>query len=105
RRFLAAVLAAQALAVLELLFVLVAHGGRLASVIEAEAGTLWLAPALLAVAALSGLAGGALGLLLERGKKTDRILLAVLVGAGGFLVGFLIGGGRHLATFQARCVF
>jgi hypothetical protein len=102
RRFCAAALAAQALAVLELVFVLVLQGGRLASVIEAEAGSLWLTPTLLVAAGLFGLAGGGLGLLLERGQKPDRTAFAALLGIAGLVVGYLVGGGRHLATLPSR---
>ncbi|HVR21245.1 MAG TPA: sulfatase-like hydrolase/transferase, partial [Polyangiaceae bacterium] len=102
RRFSAAVLAAQIVAALELLVVLVAHAGRLASIVEAEWGSLWLAPTLLVLAAPFGLAGAGIGLLLERGTKLERAIVAALAGFSGVLVGFAVGGGRHLATPAAR---
>lgn len=97
-----AVLAAGALAVLELSVVLIVHGGRLAGIIEAEVGSLWLAPTLLGIAALCGLSGGALALLLERETARHRVALAVIAGAAAAAVGYLVGGGRHLATLAAR---
>ena len=102
RRLGIAVLAALALAVLELVVVLAVHAGRLASIVEAESGSLWLAPTLLSSAALFGLLGALLGVLLERGTKFDRALLTASVAAAGLSVGFLVGGGRHLATPLAR---
>jgi arylsulfatase A-like enzyme len=102
RRFSAAVLAAQIFAALELFVVLIVHAGRLASIVEAERGSFWLAPTLLAGAAFFGLTGGAAGLLLERGTKLDRALLAGFAGLAGAVVGYAVGGGRHLATLGAR---
>ncbi|HEX6275876.1 MAG TPA: sulfatase-like hydrolase/transferase, partial [Polyangiaceae bacterium] len=102
RRFSAAVLAAQVFAALELVVVLVLHARRLASIVEAERGSFWLAPTLLAGAAFFGLVGGGAGLLLERGTKLDRALLAALVGLAGALAGYAVGGGRHLASLGAR---
>jgi hypothetical protein len=105
RRFSAAVLAAQSFAALELIVVLVVHAGRLASIVEAERGSFWLAPTLLAGAALFGLAGAGAGLLVEGGTKLDRALLSAFTGVAGVLAGYGVGGGRHLATLGARVGF
>jgi arylsulfatase A-like enzyme len=101
-RLAIAVLAALALAALELVTVLVVNGGRFASIVEAEMGSLWLAPTLVVVAAAPGLAGGGLGWLVERGTPTNRAVLAVLVGCSSAAVGYLVGGGRHLSTLPIR---
>jgi arylsulfatase A-like enzyme len=84
------------------LVVLVTNAGRFASIVEAEAGSLWLAPTLVVVAATFGLVGGGIGILIERGGLVDRGALAGLVGASGAVVGYLVGGGRHLSTLAAR---
>ena len=78
---------------------------RVASIWEGQTGFLWLAPTLLAVA----LPFGALAWVLDRLVRDERIAaragFATLLGGFAFVVGWGVGGGRHLASFAARFGF
>lgn len=105
RRLAVSVLAAQALALAELALVLILSGRRLASVWESHMGLLFLGPTLLVAAGVAGALGAVADYALSEGRQTGRPVLAALAGLGAGAVGFGVGGGRHLATLEARSGF
>jgi arylsulfatase A-like enzyme len=105
RRFALSVLAAQALALLETLVVLVVRHRRVASIWEGETGLFWLAPTLLVAALPFGLLGGIADALVRSERRAARIGFAALIGCAALAAGWGVGGGRHLASFGARFGF
>ena len=76
---------------------------ELASVWEVQYGVLWLAPMALTVSALGGLVGAFLAWLVEQAEqRAVRALLGAFGVAAGAVLGFGVGGGRHLATLGQR---
>ncbi|HEY2405477.1 MAG TPA: sulfatase-like hydrolase/transferase [Polyangiaceae bacterium] len=92
---------------IEFFVVMVSARRELTTLWEAQNGLLWLAPtALFASAALSGLGAVALRLLVGSAKRREeRWFLAIGAGSFAALVGFGVGGGRHLASPAARLGF
>jgi arylsulfatase A-like enzyme len=105
RRFAVSVLAAQALALAELVLVLLLSGRRLASVWESHMGLLFLGPTLLVAAGLIGSTGAFAELTLADGRRHGRSALTLATALGGGAVGFGVGGGRHLAALEPRVGF
>jgi hypothetical protein len=88
---------------LELGVAMASSAREIASVWELQFGLLWLAPTLLAAAGLLAAVGAALAWLVEQSEqRAVRSLLAALAAGAGAVVGFGVGGGRHLATLAAR---
>lgn len=83
---------------LELIAVLLLGRAQLASVWELQFGLGYLAPALLACAAVAGL----LGLATLRALDAPRAVLPACIGLAASAVAWGVGGGRHLATLPAR---
>ena len=102
RRFGLAALAAQGLALGEVLFVLTLQHRRVASIWEAERGVLWLLPTLVVLATPAGLVGALVEQALVSRAKAARVVLAVATGLCVAALGWGVGGGRHLATLGAR---
>lgn len=105
RRLAVSVLAAQALSLVELAVVLTLAGNRVASVWESHMGLLFLGPTLLVAAGVAGSAGVIAEVALSERQPHGRVALAAATGVGAGLVGFGVGGGRHLATFGPRIGF
>jgi hypothetical protein len=88
---------------LELAIALGAARRELASSWELQFGLLWLAPTALAASGLVTFAGAFLAWLVEESEqRAVRALLAALGAGAGLIVGFGVGGGRHLATLATR---
>jgi hypothetical protein len=102
RRFGLAALAAQGFALIEVVVVLLAEHRRVASIWEADTGFAVLAPTLLVLATLGGIAGALLDLLLDQPERSARAGVAVLGAMTGAALGWALGGGRHLSTLGAR---
>ncbi|HET7538623.1 MAG TPA: sulfatase-like hydrolase/transferase [Polyangiaceae bacterium] len=76
---------------------------ELSSVWEVQYGLLWLSPTALAASAAVGLLGAFLAWLVEQSEtRAVRALLAACALAAGAVLGFGVGGGRHLATLAER---
>jgi hypothetical protein len=92
-----------AILLLELSVALASSAREVASVWELQYGLLWLAPsALLASAAVSAVGAFLAWLLAQAELRAVRGLLAALAAGAGAVVGFGVGGGRHLATPATR---
>lgn len=88
---------------LELLVALVSAAKEVASLWEVQFGLLWLAPTALAAAGVITLGGAGLAWLVEHAEaRPVRGLLTGVASIFGLVVGFGVGGGRHLATIQTR---
>ncbi len=91
---------------LELALTLAFARRELAGAWELQYGLTWLAPTLLGVSGLVATLGAVFTWLVERSEqRSARALLAGLGGMAGVLVGFGVGGGRHLATLGVRASF
>lgn len=102
RRLGLSVLAAQALALAEVVLALVLEHRRVASIWEGDVGFSLLLPVLLAGGALFGAAGAALDALFDNSRVEGRAGLAGLLAAAGGITAWGVGGGRHLATAATR---
>jgi len=88
---------------LELCVALVSAARDIASIWEVQFGLLWLAPTALVATGVIALGGAGLAWLIEHAEaRPVRGLLTFAVGLFGLVVGFGVGGGRHLATLQTR---
>ncbi len=91
---------------IEFVVAMAAQRAQLASVWELQHGLWGLLPAWLLTAALPGLFGGACAYCAVRGvERKGRFGLAACGALFGFLVGFGVGGGRHLAATGVRVGF
>ncbi len=91
---------------LELCVALVSAAHEVASVWEVQFGVLWLAPTALVGASLVTLGGAGLAWLVEHAEaRPVRGLLTGVASVFGVVVGFGVGGGRHLAALQTRFGF
>jgi hypothetical protein len=86
------------------LAVVAAFGYRqFASVWELEYGALWLSPSALVLATGFGLAGAGVFALAERGHEREpRAALALFALVFGGVLGWGVGGGRHLSELSQR---
>jgi hypothetical protein len=92
-----------AIVLLELAVALTCSAREIASFWELEFGLLWLGPSALAASAAVSAVGAFLAWLLEQSElRAVRGLLGALGAGAGAVVGFGVGGGRHLATLAAR---
>jgi arylsulfatase A-like enzyme len=106
RRILDGVLTAWALVALELVAVSVTERRELAGIWEIQTGALLVAPLALALAAPLGALGAQLFSWIELARSLRvRAWLGALAGAAGALVGWGVGGGRHLAELSTRAGF
>ncbi len=97
------VLAVWAVVAAELAVVVGVCHEAVSSVWELQFGVLWLAPIVLVSSSLAGLAGGLLvGGLRRLPEKHNRVLLSIAAATFGGVVGWGVGGGRHLAALPAR---
>jgi hypothetical protein len=88
---------------LELSIALLASIHELAGAWEVQYGLIWLAPTAMAAASALTLLGAGLAWLVEHAEaRPVRGLLAAVAGLFGLVVGFGVGGGRHLATLASR---
>jgi HEAT repeat protein len=98
-----AVCAGWALIVLELAVALGSGIRQLAGIWELQWGLVWLAPTALTMAGAVTLFGAGLAWLVEHAEaRPVRGLLAGSTAVAGIVVGFGVGGGRHLATLGNR---
>ncbi len=103
RRLALSILAVWVVLCTELALVAASNWHRIASVWELTRGGLFVAPAALAAAALVGALGFLLITLLEGSRSPAyRAVLSGLVASFVALVGWGIGGGRHLSSLAAR---
>jgi arylsulfatase A-like enzyme/HEAT repeat protein len=102
RRLGISVLAAEAFLFGEVIIVLALEHRKVASIWEGDMGLSLLAPTLFAVALVFGLAGAGLDALVRSETRHGRAGLAALASIAGAVVGWGVGGGRHLATRVAR---
>ena len=87
----------------ELAVALLSAARELSSVWEVQYGLLWLAPTALAVSASGALLGAFVAWLVEQSEaRAVRALLGAFGVAAGAVLGFGVGGGRHLATLGQR---
>ncbi|MES1178869.1 MAG: sulfatase-like hydrolase/transferase [Myxococcales bacterium] len=87
----------------ELLLALLGAAREVTSVWEVQFGLLWLAPTLIVAAAALALGGALVAWLIEQSEiHAVRGLLGGLGACGGVVLGFGVGGGRHLATLGQR---
>lgn len=94
------------LCLLELLVLAALPQGGFASVWELQWGTFWLAPTVLGAGTVLGIAGAALAASLAAANRPlPRIGVAVAAALFGIIVGWGIGGGRHLEAPLARWGF
>ncbi|HLV64804.1 MAG TPA: sulfatase-like hydrolase/transferase [Polyangiaceae bacterium] len=99
-------LAALGVLAIELVVVAIAARRELASIWELQFGTLWLLPNALGLAGLSGAVGAGVFHLVERAEaRGARLALSGLAGGFAGLVGYGVGGGRHLASLPVRLGF
>ncbi len=105
RRVAVFVLTAQVFALAELGVVLFVEQGRIASVWESHMGAIWLAPTLLVAAALVGAFAAFFDRALFGPRPLHRLVSGVLTGVLGLLVGYGVGGGRHLEKPGIRLGF
>lgn len=88
---------------LEMLVVLTLQRNAVASVWELQFGVLWLSPALVLLAAGSGIGAGVLATLARAAsRRGPRLALSLALAAGAGATAWGVGGGRHLATWTAR---
>ena len=88
---------------LELIVALGLAARELSSVWEVQYGLLWLLPTALGASALGALLGAFVAWLIEQSEvRAVRALLGAFGVAAGALLGFGVGGGRHLATLGQR---
>ena len=88
---------------LELAVALTFARRELASIWEVQFGVLWLLPTLLTVSALVAALGALLAWFIEQSEiRAVRALLGAFGFAAGAVLGFGVGGGRHLATLGQR---
>ena len=79
---------------------------EVASVWEVQFGLVWLAPTAMAAAGAVTLVGAGLAWLVEHAEAPPvRAVLAGAAGVSGLVVGFGVGGGRHLASVSHRAGF
>jgi arylsulfatase A-like enzyme len=98
--------AAWLLIALELGVALLSAGRELSSTWEVEFGSLWLAPTALAASAALALVGALVAWLVEQSEQSRvRGLLAAFGTGAGALLGYGVGGGRHLSTVGERGSF
>ncbi|HEY3664725.1 MAG TPA: sulfatase-like hydrolase/transferase, partial [Polyangiaceae bacterium] len=98
-----AILAGWAILAIELAVALTSARREITSVWELEYGLLWLAPsALVASAAVTAVGAFLTWLLTQSEQRRVRGLVAAVGALSGAVVGFGVGGGRHLATPAAR---
>jgi hypothetical protein len=91
---------------LELSIALICSAHELAGAWEVQYGLIWLAPTAMAAASALTLIGAGLAWLVEHAEaRPVRGLLAAVAGLFGLVVGFGVGGGRHLATVASRAGF
>lgn len=94
------------LLLLELLVVALFRHRELASIWELEFGALFLMPVAWLLSVPLGLFGILGFVLLQRAeRRPERLLLAGGLGAFACLVGFFVGGGRHLSALPVRAGF
>src|SRR4051812_1205096 len=87
----------------ELTVALLGAGRELSSVWEVQYGLLWLAPTALTASAIVALLGAFVAWLVQRSEtRAVRALLGAFGFAAGAVLGFGVGGGRHLATLGQR---
>ena len=95
--------AAWALAAAELTVCLALGARELTSVWEVQFGLLWLAPTLLVASGAVALVGALAAWLIEQSEiDAVRGLLGGLGACAGVVLGFGVGGGRHLSTLGQR---
>ena len=76
---------------------------ELAGAWEVQYGLIWLAPTAMAATSAFTLLGAGLGWLVEHAEaRPVRGLLAGVASLFGLVVGFGVGGGRHLASLASR---
>jgi arylsulfatase A-like enzyme len=98
-----AVCAAWVVVAVELGVALVSGAREVSSVWEVQFGLLWLAPTLLVASAAVALCGALAAWLIEQSEiDAVRGLLGGLGACAGVVLGFGVGGGRHLATLGQR---
>jgi hypothetical protein len=98
-----ALCAGWAVLVIELGAALLGAARQLASVWELQWGLVWLAPTAMTAAGAVALLGAGLAWLVEHAEaRPVRALLAGSTAVAGAIVGFGVGGGRHLATLANR---
>jgi arylsulfatase A-like enzyme len=103
RQLAHAVVSTWVVAAAELMAVGLLCRAHVSSVWELQYGLLWLSPTVMVAGLAAGLGGGALLIVVEHAPL--RAGRSVLGGAGalfGGLVGWGVGGGRHLAALPAR---
>src|SRR6478752_8463591 len=87
----------------ELAIALLGAGRELSSVWEVQYGLLWLSPTLLSASATCALLGAFVAWLVQQSEtRAVRALLGAFGVAAGAVLGFGVGGGRHLATLGQR---
>jgi len=87
----------------ELALALLSAGRELSSIWEVQFGLLWLLPTALTVSAAAALPGAFVAWLVEEAEtRAVRALLGAFGVAAGAVLGFGVGGGRHLATLGQR---
>ena len=87
----------------ELAVALLSAARELSSVWEVQYGLIWLLPTALAASAVSALPGAFLAWLTSHSETPAvRALLGAFGVAAGAVLGFGVGGGRHLATLGQR---
>ena len=102
-RFARACWAVWAVTAVELAIALLGAGRELSSVWEVQYGLLWLSPTLLSASATCALLGAFVAWLVQQSEtRAVRALLGAFGVAAGAVLGFGVGGGRHLATLGQR---
>ena len=92
-----------AVVAVELLVALSLAARELTSVWEVQFGLLWLAPTALTVSAAAAVLGAFVAWLVQQSEtRAVRVLLGAFGVAAGAVLGFGLGGGRHLATLGQR---
>ena len=92
-----------AVVTIELLVALTLAARELTSVWEVQFGLLWLTPTALTLSAAAALLGAFVAWLVEQSEtRAVRALLGAFGFAAGAVLGFGVGGGRHLATLGQR---
>ena len=87
----------------ELAVALLSAARELSSVWEVQYGLLWLTPTALAVSSSGAVLGAFVAWLVEQSEsRAVRALLGAFGVAAGAVLGFGVGGGRHLATLGQR---
>jgi arylsulfatase A-like enzyme len=102
RRLGLSVVAAAALVFGEAVAVLALLHRQVASIWEADMGLALLAPTLLGLGLVLGLAGAGLDALFRDERASGRRAFALVAAAAGGAVAWGVGGGRHLATTGTR---